>query len=167
MEWLIWLSALAMVFGCVWLSALICRPKRPKPTVKALPAPKPLTRPSVSYIPRWELHRKRSVAADKGPVGDGLRPAPPGIAPRQPNQSPASAGLFSCPKESVKATIYTLPSCVQCNQTKKLMDREGVAYDVVKVEEHPHIAADFKEQGLLQAHIVVVGNDGGPGRASS
>lgn len=59
-----------------------------------------------------------------------------------------------------RVTVYTLPSCVQCDRTKKLMDREGIAYDPVKLEDHPDIAADFKEQGLLQAPIVVVGNDG-------
>jgi glutaredoxin-like protein NrdH len=59
-----------------------------------------------------------------------------------------------------RVTIYTLPHCVQCDRTKKLMDREGVAYDVVKLEEHPEQLAAFKEEGLLQAPIVVVGNNG-------
>lgn len=67
------------------------------------------------------------------------------------------------PKGIRESLVYTLPNCVQCNQTKKLMDREGIAYDVVKLEEHPDIAADFKEQGLpgflpdeimkLKAHV--------------
>jgi glutaredoxin-like protein NrdH len=60
----------------------------------------------------------------------------------------------------LKVTVYTLPVCVQCNQTKKLMDREGIEYDVVDLTEAPHQAAKFKEDGLLQAPIVVVGNDG-------
>jgi glutaredoxin-like protein NrdH len=60
----------------------------------------------------------------------------------------------------VKVTVYTLPSCVQCNQTKKLMDREGIVYDVVKLEENPEAAEKFKAQGMLQAPIVVIGNDG-------
>jgi glutaredoxin-like protein NrdH len=59
-----------------------------------------------------------------------------------------------------RVTVYTLPKCVQCNQTKKLMDREGIVYDTVKLEEHPEKLAAFKEEGLLQAPIVVVGNDG-------
>lgn len=59
-----------------------------------------------------------------------------------------------------KITVYSLPSCVQCNQTKKLMDREGIDYLAVQLEERPDLAAKFKEEGLLQAPIVVVGNDG-------
>lgn len=60
----------------------------------------------------------------------------------------------------MKVTVYTLPDCVQCNQTKKLMDREGIEYEPVKLEEHPDKAAEFKADGILQAPIVVVGNDG-------
>jgi glutaredoxin-like protein NrdH len=60
----------------------------------------------------------------------------------------------------LKVTVYTLPNCVQCNQTKKLMDREGVEYEAVKLEEHPDKAEKFKDQGMLQAPIVVIGNDG-------
>lgn len=59
-----------------------------------------------------------------------------------------------------KVTVYSLPSCVQCNQTKRLMDREGIDYLAVQLDERPDLAAQFKEEGLLQAPIVVVGNDG-------
>lgn len=57
-------------------------------------------------------------------------------------------------------TVYTLPVCVQCNQTKKLMDREGIEYSTVDLTTVPDVAARFKEDGLLQAPIVVVGNEG-------
>ncbi|HJV99424.1 MAG TPA: glutaredoxin domain-containing protein [Arthrobacter sp.] len=60
----------------------------------------------------------------------------------------------------MKITVYSLPNCVQCNQTKKLMDREGIEYEAVGLEDHPDKAAEFKAAGLLQAPIVVVGNDG-------
>lgn len=60
----------------------------------------------------------------------------------------------------MKVTVYTLPVCVQCNQTKKLMDREGIEYDAVNLQDVPELAAEFKDAGLLQAPIVVVGNDG-------
>jgi glutaredoxin-like protein NrdH len=59
-----------------------------------------------------------------------------------------------------KVTVYTLPVCVQCDRTKKLLDREGIAYDVVDLAADPAAAAKFKEDGFLQAPIVVVGNDG-------
>lgn len=60
----------------------------------------------------------------------------------------------------MKVTVYTLPVCVQCNQTKKLMDREGIEYDTVNLLDVPELAAGFKEAGFLQAPIVVVGHDG-------
>jgi glutaredoxin-like protein NrdH len=59
-----------------------------------------------------------------------------------------------------RVTVYTLPVCVQCDRTKKLMDREGIVYDSVDLTTVPEVAAKFKEDGFLQAPIVVVGNDG-------
>lgn len=60
----------------------------------------------------------------------------------------------------MKVTVYTLPVCVQCNQTKKVMDRDGIEYDTVSLLDVPELAAEFKEAGFLQAPIVVVGNNG-------
>jgi glutaredoxin-like protein NrdH len=57
-------------------------------------------------------------------------------------------------------TVHTLPNCPQCTMTKKLLDREGIPYDVVKLEDHPELMAKFKDEGLLQAPIIVVGHDG-------
>ena len=59
-----------------------------------------------------------------------------------------------------RVTVYTLPVCVQCDRTKKLMDRDGIVYDTVDLTTVPEVAAKFKEDGFLQAPIVVVGNDG-------
>ena len=75
--------------------------------------------------------------------------------------APSINGAPSASKESMtRVTVYSLPDCVQCDRTKKLMDREGIAYEPVALEEHPELAAQFKEEGILQAPIVVVGNDG-------
>lgn len=60
----------------------------------------------------------------------------------------------------MKVTVYTLPVCVQCDRTKKLLDREGIEYDTVDLTTVPDVAAEFKEAGFLQAPIVVVGHDG-------
>lgn len=59
-----------------------------------------------------------------------------------------------------RVTVHTLPNCVQCDRTKKLLDREGIVYDVVDMTQEPELAAKFKEDGFLTAPIVVVGNDG-------
>ena len=56
-------------------------------------------------------------------------------------------------------TVYHIgPSCVQCNQTKKVLDRYGILYDEVDLRQHPDIADKFKEQGHLSAPIVTAGD---------
>lgn len=57
----------------------------------------------------------------------------------------------------MQVTVYTTPSCVQCNQTKKQFDKLGVPYDAIDLSQHPELTEQFKEDGLLQAPIVVVG----------
>ena len=37
-------------------------------------------------------------------------------------------------------TMYTTPWCGYCHRLKGQMDREGIAYDVVDIEEHPEAA---------------------------
>ena len=37
-------------------------------------------------------------------------------------------------------TMYTTPWCGYCHRLKGQMDREGIAYDVVDIEEHPESA---------------------------
>jgi glutaredoxin-like protein NrdH len=54
----------------------------------------------------------------------------------------------------IPVTVYTTPSCPQCEMTKKMLTREGVEFDVVDLSEHPEKVAEFKEQGLLSAPIV-------------
>lgn len=43
--------------------------------------------------------------------------------------------------------------------TKKLLDRGGVAYDVVDIQEDESALAYIKELGYLQAPVVVVGDE--------
>jgi glutaredoxin-like protein NrdH len=59
-----------------------------------------------------------------------------------------------------KLTVYTTWPCVQCNLTKNMLEREGIEYDTVKLQDVPDLVEKFKAEGLLQAPIVVVGNDG-------
>ena len=42
-------------------------------------------------------------------------------------------------------TMYSTPWCGYCHRLKSQLDREGVAYDVVDIEQHPE-AADIVEQ---------------------
>jgi mycoredoxin len=38
-------------------------------------------------------------------------------------------------------TMYTTPWCGYCHRLQGQMDREGIAYDVVDIEQHPAAAA--------------------------
>lgn len=37
-------------------------------------------------------------------------------------------------------TMYTTPWCGYCHRLKSQLDREGITYDIVDIEEHPHAA---------------------------
>ena len=51
------------------------------------------------------------------------------------------------------------PTCVQCNQTKLLMDRLAIPYVEVDLRENPHLVEKFKELGHLTAPIVTVSDN--------
>lgn len=52
----------------------------------------------------------------------------------------------------IPVTVYTLPNCVQCESTKRQMDRLGIVYEVVPLT--PEKADEFKAKGHLAAPIV-------------
>lgn len=55
----------------------------------------------------------------------------------------------------MKVTIYEKSMCVQCEQTKKLMDKYGINYEVESLEENPLMLDGFKQQGLMAAPIII------------
>ena len=57
-----------------------------------------------------------------------------------------------------KVTVYTKKPCSQCTMTMRLMDREEIDYEAVDLTDE--LVAKFKDEGLMQAPIVVIGNDG-------
>lgn len=54
----------------------------------------------------------------------------------------------------VPVTVYTLPNCVQCDQTKKQFTKLGVEFTEVNLEDHPDKVEAFTAQGLTSAPIV-------------
>lgn len=52
-------------------------------------------------------------------------------------------------------TVYSKPSCVQCNATYRALDSKGIKYEVRDLTEEPEALAKFKAEGLLQAPVVV------------
>ncbi len=41
---------------------------------------------------------------------------------------------------SISVTMYTTPWCGYCHRLKGQMDREGITYDIVDIEQHPEAA---------------------------
>lgn len=56
-------------------------------------------------------------------------------------------------------TVYTKPSCVQCNATYRALDSKGIAYDVRDLSEDPVALEQVKELGYLQAPVVVADDE--------
>jgi glutaredoxin-like protein NrdH len=56
-------------------------------------------------------------------------------------------------------TVYTKPSCVQCNATYRALDREGLAYEIVDLTQDEVALEKVKALGYQQAPIVIAGED--------
>ncbi len=55
-----------------------------------------------------------------------------------------------------KLTVYTKPSCVQCNATYRALDAKGIEYDIVDLSENEAALEYVMELGYAQAPVVVV-----------
>ena len=53
--------------------------------------------------------------------------------------------------------VYTNPNCVQCEQTKKFLNREGIEYTVENLQSDDNYEklVEFVNQGFKAAPIVV------------
>jgi glutaredoxin-like protein NrdH len=56
-------------------------------------------------------------------------------------------------------TVYTKPACVQCEQTKKLLDRNGVEYNVVDITKDPEAYDKIVAMGFMAAPVVISGDE--------
>ena len=54
-------------------------------------------------------------------------------------------------------TVYTNPNCVQCEQTKRFLDKEGIEYTVENLQSDDNYEklVEFVNQGFKAAPIVV------------
>ena len=52
-------------------------------------------------------------------------------------------------------TVYTLPSCIQCDMTKKYLDKYKIQYSVVDISQDLKAAAVVAELGYKQAPVVI------------
>lgn len=56
--------------------------------------------------------------------------------------------------EVSELTVYTTPSCMGCEMTRRQLDKAGVAYEAVDLSGRPDLVEQFRGEGLLQAPII-------------
>lgn len=56
-------------------------------------------------------------------------------------------------------TVYTKPSCVQCNATYRALDSAGIEYEIHDLSEDPAALEQIKALGYMQAPVVIAGED--------
>jgi glutaredoxin-like protein NrdH len=56
-------------------------------------------------------------------------------------------------------TVYSKPACVQCNATKKALERAQVEFQIFDVTVDEKALQAVKELGYLQAPVVVTDDD--------
>lgn len=52
-------------------------------------------------------------------------------------------------------TVYTKPSCVQCNATYRALDSKGIRYEIKDLAEDAESMEMIKGLGYMQAPVVV------------
>lgn len=52
-------------------------------------------------------------------------------------------------------TVYTKPACVQCNATKRALDKQGLDYTTVDVTEDAAAADNLKALGFASVPVVI------------
>lgn len=54
-------------------------------------------------------------------------------------------------------TLYTKPSCVQCDATKRLLDSKGIKYDTVDLTQDSDAMNKVQSLGYRSAPVVISG----------
>ena len=56
-------------------------------------------------------------------------------------------------------TVYSLPNCVQCDSTKRLLTRNEVSFNEVDLSQDADAMAMIRELGYNAAPVVMAGED--------
>jgi len=56
-------------------------------------------------------------------------------------------------------TVYSKPHCVQCDATKRALNKAGLAFDVIDITEDAEALSTVKSLGYVQAPVVVTSED--------
>ena len=56
-------------------------------------------------------------------------------------------------------TVYTKDNCVQCDATKRMMDKIGIEYETINITQNPEELDKLIELGYRAAPVVVADGD--------
>lgn len=56
-------------------------------------------------------------------------------------------------------TVYSKPACVQCEQTKKLLTKNGLEFETIDITQDAEAYEKVVAMGFLAAPVVVTEND--------
>lgn len=56
------------------------------------------------------------------------------------------------------ATVYTLPACVQCDSTKRVLTRENIEFNVIDLSQNPQALEMVQALGYNSAPVVIAGD---------
>ena len=59
----------------------------------------------------------------------------------------------------MKITVYSKPSCVQCDATYRVLEKEGIEYRIIDITVDEEARNYIKGLGYLQAPVVIAGNE--------
>jgi len=55
-------------------------------------------------------------------------------------------------------TVYSKPACVQCDQTKKMLDKRGIQYNTVDITQDEEAYEMIVKMGFLSVPVVISGD---------
>lgn len=55
--------------------------------------------------------------------------------------------------------VYTLPACVQCDSTKRMLTRKDISFEEINMSENLDALDMVKELGYTAAPVVIAGDD--------
>ncbi|ACV09396.1 glutaredoxin-like protein NrdH [Jonesia denitrificans] len=59
----------------------------------------------------------------------------------------------------MSVTVYSKPSCVQCDATYRALDKKGVEYTVIDLTQDPEAMDMVRQLGYMQAPVVMAGDE--------
>jgi len=62
-------------------------------------------------------------------------------------------------EEIMAVKVYTLPACVQCDSTKRMLSRNEIDFEEIDMSQDPIALEMVKTMGYSAAPVVVAGED--------